>query len=570
MKVRSYMLEDITAEDELAACLGAMSEEMPETLLVTIYGIDITVRQMQRIAKAVRNIFFRAHIIGGRVQAVISGGLGLSRGVSLTFVSFEHAKLHLVTQPMRGGVLNVERLRGWLACQKEVACLMTLWSGRVNAVKDIFAGCGIPVFGGMLFDCEEKSSSFLYANDEIIENGVVCLSFCGRSLDVKLMQCCSWQPIGPTFRITAMDGPWAVRELDGEPFADVYDRYIGHAAGERFIDASLSFPMVMHREDQCIARQPVRCREDGAGEFIADLALGDKVQFAYGDPVHIIYETQRLQKEMSLFQPQGLFMVDCIGRYLILEGNMEHELKNCRKIAPSFGFYSYGELMGHGESSWMLNMSLVMVGMRESSMESRQVADFSPDNVVFSRNQRFISHLVHLVQTTTEALERKNDLLGYQARTDALTKLANRGAIEASIKQALADLHHKFAVIMLDVDNFKGINDQLGHDVGDESLRTLSRAIHSSLRSHDIAGRWGGDEFLILLLGANASGAYKVAERIKAIVGKHSLPNGDRFTLSIGITAACTDDDEKTLFRRVDQALYDAKGTPGKDTIVIR
>jgi len=169
---------------------------------------------------------------------------------------------------------------------------------------------------------------------------------------------------------------------------------------------------------------------------------------------------------------------------------------------------------------------------------------------------------------TTAELEQKNDLLGYQARTDALTGLANRGAIEAAIKAAF-ESGKGFAVIMMDMDDFKGINDKLGHDVGDESLKALAGAIRKHIRADDLAGRWGGDEFLVLLPGQDALGAQRAAERMREVVRGYILPNGGHFTLSIGITAYLPGDDELSLFRRVDKALYTAKAQKGKDAIVV-
>lgn len=570
MKLKSYLLDDAAAEEEIHACLEAMQEEVPDPLLVTIYGVALEQCEASFIARRVKRIFPDVHVIAGRVDAIISGGRGNSWGVSLTFISFENTRLELLIQ--HNGQPSDEygeELRAGLAAIPDLVCVMMLWAGQMNALPAGLYACRKPIFGGLLYDTTAGRQGFIYADGEFLESGAVCVAFCSPVLEVMLKACSSWQPIGPSLRVTALDGPYVVKELDGEPFAQVYDHYIGRVAGESFMDKSLSFPIILHRNGRHIARQPLLCREDGAAEFGADFELGDVVQFGYGDPAKVIYDTQRKQKEMSAFCPQALFMYDCLSRWLLMEGQMEHELKNCRQIAPSFGFYSYGELIGTEGDISVLNMSLVMVGMREGSGENLPKVELHLDEVFFSRHQQFLAHLVHLVQVTTAALELKNDQLGYQARTDALTGLANRGALEIAIRSAL-ERRRDFAVIMLDVDNFKGINDTLGHDVGDESLKALAQAIREQIRAGDIAGRWGGDEFVVLLPGQDTHGAQRAAERMREVVRDYTLPDGSHFTLSIGITAYTLNDDELTLFRRVDKALYAAKAKAGKDAIVVR
>jgi len=570
MKLKSYLLDDVEDEDELRACLEAMQEEVPDPLLVTVYGVALAKVEAAFIARKIKKIFPDVHVIAGCVDAVISGGRGNSWGVSLTFISFEHTELKLLVQHEgQSREAYGEELRAGLAALPDLVCVMVLWGGQMNALPAVISEFKQPFFGGLLYDITASKHGFIYADGEIIESGAVCVAFCSTELEVMLKVCSSWQPIGPSLRVTAIDGPYVVKELDGMPFDQVYDYYIGNVAGESFMDKSLSFPIILHRNGRHIARQPLVCRKDGAAEFGADFELGDVVQFGYGDPARVIYDTQRKEKEISTFRPQALFLFDCLSRWLLMEGQMEHELKNCRQIAPSFGFYSYGELIGAEGDFSLLNMSLVLVGMREGSGANLPQVELNLDEVIFARHQQFLAHLVHLVQVTTAALELKNDQLGYQARTDALTGLSNRGAIEAAIKGALEG-GRGFAVIMLDVDNFKGINDNLGHDVGDESLKTLAVAIRDQIRAGDIAGRWGGDEFLVLLPGQDIRGATKAAERIRQVVRGYALPDGSHFTLSIGITAYALGDDELSLFRRVDKALYAAKSQEGKDAIVVR
>ena len=161
------------------------------------------------------------------------------------------------------------------------------------------------------------------------------------------------------------------------------------------------------------------------------------------------------------------------------------------------------------------------------------------------------------------------------AMHDTLTGLLNRRAIH---DRALAELnrrrrgsaHDPLSVIMLDIDHFKSINDSYGHDAGDRALQLVAELLAGQLRSYDGVGRWGGEEFLMLLPGTALGEACAVAERIRAnlATAKPALPDGTRVALSASLGVAAIDESEAGpvgeqwldhLVHAADQALYRAK-----------
>jgi diguanylate cyclase (GGDEF)-like protein len=154
-----------------------------------------------------------------------------------------------------------------------------------------------------------------------------------------------------------------------------------------------------------------------------------------------------------------------------------------------------------------------------------------------------------------------------ESRIDELTGLANRRAIQARLQDEIARsirYDHPLSVLMIDLDDFKSVNDRFGHAAGDAALTTTAHAIETSIRSIDLAGRYGGEEFLVILPETATPGAEVVAERIRS-----SIENGVRVTVSIGLaTLAPEDSDPSNLVDRADAALYDAKRT-GKNRVVL-
>ena len=149
-----------------------------------------------------------------------------------------------------------------------------------------------------------------------------------------------------------------------------------------------------------------------------------------------------------------------------------------------------------------------------------------------------------------------------QARTDDLTNLPNRRALDEEIRHALAGAQRSgrpFAVVMVDVDRFKFINDTHGHGVGDATLAAFSARLAGALRAPDRAYRYGGEEFCLLLAETDASGARVLAERVREQIALPFEGAMRALTASFGVTAWQPDDTLDTLFRRADRALYAAK-----------
>lgn len=159
------------------------------------------------------------------------------------------------------------------------------------------------------------------------------------------------------------------------------------------------------------------------------------------------------------------------------------------------------------------------------------------------------------------------------ALTDELTGLGNRAAYEKSLQREI-DLAQRqqtpLSLIILDIDNFKAINDAYGHSSGDRALRMLGDTINQTLRRCDMAFRFGGEEFVLLLSNTDSMAAAIVAERLRLAVAEtlcHDGTRGFSFTISLGIAELEAEELSYHLFERADMALYQAKQT-GRNLVV--
>ena len=210
----------------------------------------------------------------------------------------------------------------------------------------------------------------------------------------------------------------------------------------------------------------------------------------------------------------------------------------------------------------------------QESLHSSQEALQSTQEALHSTQQALLDAQA-LQREAQSALQASNAKLATETATDALTVLPNRRSFSRRSEQAAQALRSSkkpYGLILLDLDDLKQINDQYGHDVGDEVLRSLGNILNSQLRnSSDMAARLGGDEFGVLCFGdINEQTLHDVAERIHIQIGKEPLatPKGLlRFAGSFGLALSMPDDpDWKTLYGRADAALREAKAA-GKDRI---
>jgi diguanylate cyclase (GGDEF)-like protein len=177
------------------------------------------------------------------------------------------------------------------------------------------------------------------------------------------------------------------------------------------------------------------------------------------------------------------------------------------------------------------------------------------------------------LQIAIEQLEERNTVLTYQATHDNLTALSNRQKLNDELdKEILREnrYRHGLSLLMLDIDNFKNVNDTYGHDVGDVVLIELAKILKASIRETDIAARWGGEEFMILLPETLMSDAVKIAQMIRQKVEKFDFEGvPHNITISIGATHFKVGDNNKDDFiKNADVGLYEAKHN-GKNQVVV-
>lgn len=300
------------------------------------------------------------------------------------------------------------------------------------------------------------------------------------------------------------------------------------AEGTRQVDPAIVSVNVMDRHGQAIVRAGAAPRYP--------LPLASSLQIHSGDEVTTL--------QMPIQQAA-----------LLLNGEQDVWGAGGREVRPTVTGYilveiSRAELSARKREMLQITLAIMVGGMLLAGWLSLRMA----------------GGVLASLDAAHTALRRQKEYAELLARTDALTGLANRRAFDEAAEQEVQRAlryNTPLALVLTDIDRFKAINDRFGHHVGDQVLQHFARILSDSVRNIDLVGRWGGEEFAILMPGTDLEEAARAAERMRLAVQTAMPPLNDReclYTASFGVAAFRADAPTiASLLGRADTALYRAK-----------
>lgn len=577
MRQSSYIIHRPEDTHDCISQFRAVLTETHKSILITIYTTATDQGFIADLTQRLGEAFPAASILGCMTTDVIRRGEVHEDTTIVSFSLFEKSEVRVLafdnpdTMAEDGKKFCAEAMR--IPHLAAINILGTLRDLDIQPFLDGLAPIdeSVVIYGGGA-NTLESAPPCVITKDKIIEKGLAALLLIGPELHVHASLNFGWKPLGREFTITKMTGVHVLEEIDHQPAAQIYEKYLGILPDEHFSRDTLAFPVFVQRGDSYIARHTVDAREDGALLFIADLHEGETIRLSYGDPREMIEDAKASCADLAEFRPEAISILSCYAHRMFLRDDVKFELSPFRDVAPSHGFYTYGEIYRFAGKVGIHNMMILTVGLREGEKPTEPLPVRGEMPSRLKDSMLLVERLVHFVGATTAELETANRELDHMARTDRLTQIANRGETETVLKRAVAFSHEHqtpLSVLMLDLDDFKKVNDTYGHDIGDLVLTETSKVLRAHVRQGDTVGRWGGEEFLVVLPGADANAAQRIAERIrKNIAALRVLPDGRPFTGSFGIACIAPNEPFEDFYRRVDYALYEAKHG-GKNRVLL-
>lgn len=580
MKQFSYYLKTV---DDLEACLSAFLSECPKnpsSILISIFSSWTSHSDIAKIAQNLTDRIPRATIIGSTSYAEILNGLYSNRTMILSFTVFESAiiKIHTFDLHMGKTLAAAEAFKKFCETTpllKGVCLLSTVSTPNLEAFLKKLSEVPpeIEVFGGCASVYRPQDKPYIFTNKEVFTEGIIAVCFLGEELHIRTNVGLGWKPLGRSLRITGVEGDRIVNTLNGNPAVRIYETYL-KVTPKQFDSESLVFPFVLERDGETLMRLPADTRADGSLVFTADCCKGETMRLSYGDPGEIINSSREISHSLLQFAPQGMFIFSCMSRQKFLQVDTNRELRPFHSIAPNLGFYGHGEIARTNGHVILENCAIVTTAMREGKPTVMPRLPEEP-NQTQPTTMPLVQRLANFVAATTAELEEANEKLARLAKLDRLTGIFNRGEIEQILQHTIAcersgnRASDHLSAIMIDLDDFKMVNDKFGHQVGDQVLKDIAKVFEKNIRPTDSVGRWGGEEFLIILPGACLKAAKSIAERIQNAAKKAPpLPDGTHVTLSVGIAEFPSDGNFQSFYRHLDDALYQSKNN-GKNRITL-
>lgn len=264
------------------------------------------------------------------------------------------------------------------------------------------------VVGGQAGDNGLAKNTFVFTEEGVTDKGVAVCFLSGDSLVIDNRYNLSWKPLGRAMSITRASGT-RIETIDGRPAKEVYSHYLGDNVGERLPHSAAEFPLVVERHGVMLARHANRVLEDGSLDFMAPFYTGETVQFAFCHSDLVVESAKQMYEELKSNSPEAIFIYSCLSRKWVLGSDIKLELSPLASLAPTSGFFSYGEYFSNNGKAMFLSQTMTVLGLSErndelSANESvAQSYDFQQNE---TKQLHDLQALHHLVETFADEQEK--------------------------------------------------------------------------------------------------------------------------------------------------------------------
>ncbi|WP_025026789.1 EAL domain-containing protein [Caldalkalibacillus mannanilyticus] len=662
-----------------------------DQILIQVFTSYVDEEYIHSLRSHLLDVLPQATIIGTTTDGEILNGQILTQSTVLSFTIFEKTSLsatcieYASSSCYQTGVELARRV-----VTKRTKALLVFADGLNTNGNQLLNGIesvaeSLVVAGGLAGDGGFFVNTFVFTNHKLTNNGVVAVALDSDDLLINTAFSIDWHNIGKVFTVTnAVDN--RVYTIDHKPVLDIYKRYLGEAILERM--PLPSFPLIVERDGLPIARSVLAIHSDGSISYTGDLLDGEKVQFAFGNTEKLLSSTRKLAHSISKQPVESMFIYSCMARRRYLFNGEDVQTSPLQSVAPTVGFYSYGEFYHNKGRNELLSQSLTILILSESEevphkeftleeeMENHQpmidnlqvlsnlvkvsTEDFqllnesleeseqrykslfehNPDIVysldlngklvsmnkayskilgyqlddietIFKRmdrkeKRRIIKYWRKIIQGHSEAFEVKathqngskmyfhltkipiivnqkvvgvygiakditqqkkvENQIAQLAYYDSLTDLPNRVLFNEILKTSLQKAKQKqrmLALLFIDLDRFKTINDTLGHFVGDQLLKRIAKRLRNVISTKGTVARFSGDEFIILL--DSIEDVREVEDMVRSLLQamkEPNLVNGQELIISTSIGVSMYPEnghDADSLMKNADSAMHKAK-----------
>ena len=300
------------------------------------------------------------------------------------------------------------------------------YEGFIKGVKSKHSE--VIVAGGLAGDNFALKETFIFIGTKIYTKGAVAISFSGESLFASNAYNLNWKPIGKEFCVTSVDGNM-LKEIDTKNAVEVFKKYLG---SEIFEDTSSTLPdfQLLYKEGNTVVSRTPMAVKNGAIVLAAPIKKGQFFQFGFSNASSIINGADKISSKFSKNPAEAIYIYSCIARKTLLGKTLESEFKPLENIAPTAGFFTYGEFYSTSKNNALLNCTTTILVLSESKKSKKK--KFISTNQNNLNNVTFTA-LTHFIKQTAKELKENTQLLEeYKIAVDQ-TALVSKTDIDGKV-----------------------------------------------------------------------------------------------------------------------------------------
>ena len=435
----------VNSLDELKKYIEVQNIQDSNTLLIQVFSGWTKKGDIQSIIDLLSKKLPSAFLVGSTTDGEISSGRVSTNRVSVSFTKFEKTQLKkaLIISKEKNSFELGHSITSKILSEKTKAIILFAagleldGEAILNGVKN--HNSDIIVAGGMAADNSLFETPYVFTKDQIVTDAIIGVALNSDELIINNDYSFKWELIGKAMTVTRSDGN-RVYEIDGHKAVHVYKKYLGKETSDALPASGSEFPLVIIRDGVKIARAAMLKHNDGSLTMAGGVNTGDVVKFGFGSPEMILNHTSSILNKIIEKPVESIFVYSCMGRRRFMPDIIEKEILPLEDIAPTSGFFTYGEFFHHGNQNELLNQTMTILALSESTELVNNVNINSTKKTLSERNYtstvRALSYFVNStfteMQTLNKSLEveaKKNQeqekMLMQQSRYAAMGEMIN-------------------------------------------------------------------------------------------------------------------------------------------------
>ncbi len=583
MKQQTYWFRTMEELDDILEDIASSdSYKKAKSVLLQLYNTNVNIN-MEAVTEKIREVCKKAKLTGITGANVMEEKCDWSSPTQLSVSYFSTVELYQLEFDLEETTAFVagRKLCELLQQLKHPKCMQIFYSCNARNILGFFREIQhikIPIFGGAAGRSVFIVNPGIVYGQKLYKKGIMITIFDSEELQLYMENNLGWKELGLEMKVTKTEGRNIIREIDHRPATEMYSKYLQVYPNSHFVQNVCEFPIIFKNKNCKVARLPYSFDAEGAMYYNADVEQGQTFHLSYINKEELMEKTRESAEDLNRFNPEMVYLYECGNRIQFLKEQHNEELdayqlNNYRRISHTI--VDAELFFSREKDGGICNSTIVIVGLKEEAGgEDRIVINREVDRVRWRKPEDdveipLLDRILHFLETTSKELDERNMELGRIAVTDQLTQVYNRWELERKLEEAV--LQGKsgrfYALLFLDIDHFKQVNDTYGHDVGDRVLTLTVDYVRDYLIEGHVFGRWGGEEFLYLLPDMTEEEVVAFAENVRKTVEQASYGEVENVTISIGCTMMQADDTMDSFVKRADDGLYQAKET-GRNRVV--